>query len=168
MNVYVTVPQGIQTAKQIRVEVCRDSLTIGLVGLPPYIGGEGLSGVVKPQESFWTFGALWGGWGLLCLLVPFLVWFIFMHCWWYVVAMTHQWCVSVIDSSSREIHIELCKAHVGETWQSVLVGHEVSTVEQQEDRKRLMLERFQAEHPGFDFSGAEFSGNVPDPQTFLQ
>jgi hypothetical protein len=30
-----------------------------------------------------------------------------------------------------------------------------------------MIERFQAENPGFDFSGAEFTGNVPDPKTFM-
>lgn len=36
-----------------------------------------------------------------------------------------------------------------------------------EERKALMLERFQAEHAGFDFSGAEFSGAAPDPQTFM-
>jgi hypothetical protein len=31
----------------------------------------------------------------------------------------------------------------------------------------MLLERFQAEHPGFDFSGAEVTGAVPDPRTFL-
>jgi len=44
----------------------------------------------------------------------------------------------------------------------------VSTIEQQEDQKRLMLERFQLENPGFDFSGAEFTGTVPDPRTFMR
>lgn len=36
-----------------------------------------------------------------------------------------------------------------------------------EERKSLMRERFQAEHPGFDFSGADFSGAAPDPATFM-
>ena len=27
--------------------------------------------------------------------------------------------------------------------------------------------RFQEEHPGFDFSGAEFSGSAPDPRKFM-
>lgn len=40
------------------------------------------------------------------------------------------------------------------------LGHE-------EDKKRLMLERFQEEHPGFDFSDAKFSGQAPDPKTFM-
>lgn len=30
-----------------------------------------------------------------------------------------------------------------------------------------MLERFQEENPGFDFSNAEFNGMVPDPQKFM-
>jgi hypothetical protein len=30
-----------------------------------------------------------------------------------------------------------------------------------------MLERFQEENPGFDFSQAQFSGNAPDPKTFM-
>ena len=36
-----------------------------------------------------------------------------------------------------------------------------------EVQKSLMLERFQAENPGFDFSGATFNGQVPDPKSFM-
>ena len=53
-----------------------------------------------------------------------------------------------------------------------------------EIRKKMMLERFQEEvsrrgallgaygtllwqHPGFDFSGADFSGAAPDPRSFM-
>ena len=32
---------------------------------------------------------------------------------------------------------------------------------------QLMLERFQRENPGFDFSGAEFNGAAPDPSKFM-
>ena len=35
------------------------------------------------------------------------------------------------------------------------------------EKKKMMLERFQEEHPGFDFSGAEFNGNVPDATEFM-
>jgi hypothetical protein len=31
----------------------------------------------------------------------------------------------------------------------------------------MMLERFQEEHPGFDFSGAEFNGSVPEARDFM-
>jgi hypothetical protein len=37
----------------------------------------------------------------------------------------------------------------------------------QEAQKKVMLERFGEEHPGFDFSGAEFNGMAPDPRTFM-
>jgi len=37
-----------------------------------------------------------------------------------------------------------------------------------EIQKGLMLERFQSEHAGFDFSGATFNGNVPDPKSFMK
>jgi hypothetical protein len=30
-----------------------------------------------------------------------------------------------------------------------------------------MLERFTEENPGFDFSNAEFNGNVPDARNFM-
>ena len=34
--------------------------------------------------------------------------------------------------------------------------------------KQMMLEKFQDENPGFDFSGAEFSGALPaDPKNFM-
>ncbi|KFM22715.1 NudC domain-containing protein 2 [Auxenochlorella protothecoides] len=64
--------------------------------------------------------------------------------------------------------LQLVKAQTGVTWPAAIAGHEVSPDVQTTDQKRLMLERFQAEHPGFDFSQAEFNGAVPDPSTFLK
>ncbi|KAL6770728.1 hypothetical protein ACKKBF_B32410 [Auxenochlorella protothecoides x Auxenochlorella symbiontica] len=64
--------------------------------------------------------------------------------------------------------LQLVKAQTGVTWPAAIAGHEVSPDVQTTDQKRLMLERFQAEHPGFDFSQAEFNGVVPDPSTFLK
>ncbi|KAL4446345.1 hypothetical protein ABPG77_003152 [Micractinium sp. CCAP 211/92] len=67
------------------------------------------------------------------------------------------------------LHIQLAKAEEGTTWASAIAGHELQADEQQADQKRLLLERFQAEHPGFDFSSAEFTGgSVPDPRTFMR
>jgi len=37
----------------------------------------------------------------------------------------------------------------------------------QEEQQRLLLERFQEENPGFDFSGATFNGQAPDPSIFM-
>eukprot|EP00891_Asterochloris_glomerata_P000687 jgi/Astpho2/687/e_gw1.00013.132.1_t len=65
------------------------------------------------------------------------------------------------------LSIQLCKAEQGEPWPAAFVGHEVDPLTQQEEQRRLMLERFQQEHPGFDFSGAEFSGEAPNPRTFM-
>lgn len=44
---------------------------------------------------------------------------------------------------------------------------QVDPYTQSEVQKSLMLERFQEENPGFDFSGASFNGQVPDPKTFM-
>lgn len=68
----------------------------------------------------------------------------------------------------RELHIILGKAHKGETWSSVFKRHgSMDLFTAQEVQKQIMLERFQEEHPGFDFSGAEFSGQAPSARSFM-
>eukprot|EP00743_Colponemidia_sp_Colp-15_P003072 GILK01003320.1.p1 GENE.GILK01003320.1~~GILK01003320.1.p1 ORF type:complete len:183 (+),score=22.84 GILK01003320.1:52-549(+) len=67
-----------------------------------------------------------------------------------------------------ELHINLQKSAKGETWLAALKGHQaLDSFTQSEVQKKLMLERFQEEHPGFDFSGASFSGQAPDPRSFM-
>jgi len=67
-----------------------------------------------------------------------------------------------------ELHITLSKSSLGDTWTSALKGHaQMDSYTEEQVKKNLMLERFQMEHPGFDFSGAQFSGQAPDPKTFL-
>ena len=54
-----------------------------------------------------------------------------------------------------EIEINLQKVKKGETWNSALAGHEsLDPFTKGEVQKKMMLERFQEENPGFDFSGA--------------
>lgn len=54
------------------------------------------------------------------------------------------------------------------TWPSLLKGHgQIDPATREEVQKSLMLERWQDEHPGFDFSGATFNGAVPDPKKFM-
>ena len=66
------------------------------------------------------------------------------------------------------MHLNLQKASLAETWPSVLRGHvSLSSVEQEQETQKIMLERFTREHPGFDFSQATFSGQTPDPKKFL-
>ena len=49
------------------------------------------------------------------------------------------------------------------SWDSVLEGQfALDPFAKQSVDKKMMLEKFQQKHPGFDFSGAEFSGNLPD------
>jgi len=69
---------------------------------------------------------------------------------------------------TRELHIQLCKAEDEAVWEGAFVGHELNPLEREGEKKQLILERFQAEHPGFDFSGAEITGSAPDPRTFLR
>lgn len=57
----------------------------------------------------------------------------------------------------------------GEAWPAVFVGHGgLAAPDAEADRKQMLLERFQGEHPGFDFSGAEVTGAVPDARNFMR
>jgi hypothetical protein len=72
--------------------------------------------------------------------------------------------------SDGELNISLQKMKKGETWDCPLVGRAGQAVDaftRESERKKMMLERFQEEHPGFDFSGAEFNGSVPDARAFM-
>lgn len=85
-----------------------------------------------------------------------------------------EWC-ALIDKdasfwtlSDGEIVINCQKALVGETWDAALKGHgELGEVDKQQVQQKILLERFQREHPGFDFSQATFSGAAPNARTFM-
>ncbi|KAK9845103.1 hypothetical protein WJX74_010649 [Apatococcus lobatus] len=66
-----------------------------------------------------------------------------------------------------QLNLQLTKAEQGEPWTSLFVGHDINPLTHQVETQRLMLERFQEEHPGFDFSGATFNGQAPNPRTFM-
>ncbi|RLN61255.1 hypothetical protein BBJ29_001596 [Phytophthora kernoviae] len=69
---------------------------------------------------------------------------------------------------SGELNINLQKMKKGFIWPSVFVGHgELDPMAQETTKQQMMLERFQEENPGFDFSNAEFNGAAPDPRTFM-
>jgi len=68
----------------------------------------------------------------------------------------------------RTLHVTLQKREKGKPWPSAVAGHApLNPLAAEEEQRRLMLERFQLEHPGFDFSQAEFTGNAPDPSKFM-
>ena len=68
-----------------------------------------------------------------------------------------------------EVTVALSKMRKGETWDSALGGRAtgVDPFTRQEIQRDMMLERFQEEHPGFDFRDADFNGQVPDPRAFM-
>ena len=67
-----------------------------------------------------------------------------------------------------EITVAMSKMRKGETWGTALGGRgQVDPFTRQEIQRELMIERFQEEHPGFDFRSAEFNGQVPDPRAFM-
>ncbi len=67
-----------------------------------------------------------------------------------------------------ELNICLSKARPGETWNCALKSGKMLDPQQvQIAQQEILKERFQKEHPGFDFSGAEFSGTAPDARKFL-
>jgi SAM-dependent methyltransferase len=69
---------------------------------------------------------------------------------------------------SGELLITLTKAHRALTWESAFVGHgAMDTASKEAVQRAMLLERFGAENPGFDFSSAEINGNVPDPRVFM-
>ena len=55
-----------------------------------------------------------------------------------------------------------------EMWSSACVGHQsMDPLLENEVKKNILLERFQEENPGFDFSGAEVNGEVPNARDFM-
>ena len=68
-----------------------------------------------------------------------------------------------------ELHATLTKVTRGKAWAAPFDVHCASSdaLQSAEDEKRLMLERFQGENPGFDFSDATFNGAVPDASTYM-
>lgn len=69
-----------------------------------------------------------------------------------------------------ELCINLQKMNKAEAWEAALMGRggqQIDAFTKEEVKRKIMLERFQEEHPGFDFSGAEFNGAIPNAQEFM-
>ena len=53
-------------------------------------------------------------------------------------------------------------------WTSALKGHAVlDPMTQEEVKKNILMERFQKENPGFDFSQAQMNGSAPNAREFM-
>ena len=77
---------------------------------------------------------------------------------------------SVWTWEEGELAATLAKSERGKAWSAPFAAHAATSDEREneEDKRRLMLERFQMENPGFDFSGASFNGQAaPDASTFM-
>mmetsp|Transcript_1937 Transcript_1937/g.5360 ORF Transcript_1937/g.5360 Transcript_1937/m.5360 type:complete len:167 (-) Transcript_1937:55-555(-) len=70
----------------------------------------------------------------------------------------------------KVLQIELVKSSEDVVWESIVKGQDVlNPLTIEEVKKKITLEKFQGQHGGFDFSGAEFSGNAPaDPKSFMK
>ncbi|KAK2197543.1 bifunctional CS domain/NudC family/HSP20-like chaperone [Babesia duncani] len=78
-------------------------------------------------------------------------------------------CESTWTLEKDSCQIYLYKAKPGEVWGFLFKGQEaLDPMKLENDRKRLLLERFQLEHPSFDFSDAEINGRIPEPRTFMK
>jgi len=174
LHVYIRPPPGV-TAKMVSCTIRPGEMTLGIKGNPPFLSERFESGV-NSDES-------------MCVLAPprpclerragsadpQLA----------AARPSRRWCME-----DGELHIILTKVSRGVPWSAVFQGHtkaprrglwllrpgsaptllrrsQVDPFTQSEVQKSLMLERFQEENPGFDFSGATFNGQVPDPKTFM-
>ena len=71
------------------------------------------------------------------------------------------------DAQTGEIHVQVVKCKKAEPWVGAFEAHcdeATATGVSEEERKRKMQARFHREHPGFDFSDAEFEDGkrIPD------
>ncbi len=157
VNIYVDLPPGLP-AKALDVAISVRHLTVGIRGNPPYLdvrrpparppaAAAARRRAIQPRSH--TSSALptaaqrdLGG--------P-------------VQPSESLWTVE-----GGALTLSLAKAEAGATWAAALAGHEAGAAAREADQRRLLLERFQAEHPGFDFSGAEVTGAVPDARTFMR
>lgn len=72
-----------------------------------------------------------------------------------------------IVSGTSDLEITFQKMRKASTWSKVFKSQTASESIVMDDQKKIMLERFQQEHPGFDFSQAQFNGTAPDPRKFM-
>jgi len=154
LNIYIQVPAGVK-GKQIYVDLEIKHIRVGIKPNPPYL----------EVNISWLC--------CICTLASFL-----LHCSFILdlrarsgpqkdLGGTIKTSESYWTLDNGELQIQLTKAQKGETWESALDGHSLQGTAKDADQKRLLLERFQHEHPGFDFSSAEISGDAPNPRTFL-
>mmetsp|Transcript_14165 Transcript_14165/g.34114 ORF Transcript_14165/g.34114 Transcript_14165/m.34114 type:complete len:224 (+) Transcript_14165:146-817(+) len=160
MKLFVKPPPSIQSAKQIKCVIGPSHLKLGLVS-----GGNNSNSSSQPQT-----------------------WYLNEDTYNLVDVDESTWTFEDDDdvynnsndgsSNKKVIVIYLIKARRGMLWESPLKGNpnavnaagsatSMDPIQKEQMKQSLLLQRFQEENPGFDFSGAEFNGAAPDAKTFM-
>ncbi|PIA59395.1 hypothetical protein AQUCO_00400342v1 [Aquilegia coerulea] len=156
VNIYITLPPNVPT-KLFFCKIQAKHIEVGIKGNPPYLNVRCIDN--QPLSIFYY---------LDCFYFVF-----FFPNVMFIVSQHDLTCPVKTDSSFWTLeddimHITLQKRDIGQTWASPILGQgHLDPVTTDLEQKRLMLQRFQEENPGFDFSQAQFSGNCPDPRTFM-
>ena len=142
VTIYVVPPPYITKGNQIRCVISANHFKLGLVGHgtaqeQQWFLNEATFGTVDVDESTWTLE-------------------------------DHE------TTSQKVIVVVLTKANRGTIWEAALKGNPgvvsaatMDPVSLEQVKKDLLLERFGEENPGFDFSGADFNGNIPNAREFM-
>ena len=148
VTIYVLPPPYVTKGNQINCVISANHFKLGLVGhggsgQQQWFLNEGTSGTVDVDESTWTLEDHESG-----------------------------------NAGQKIIVVTLTKANRGTLWEAALRGNPGTATKtasgptmdefaKEQVKKDLMLQRFNEENPGFDFSGADFNGNVPDARQFM-
>jgi CS domain len=148
MMIYVRPPPSIRCGKQIKCIIQATHLKLGLVGMNSWFLNEDTYDTVDVNESTWSL----------------------------------EDDDDDDSNKSKVIVIYLIKARRGMLWEAALKGNPESSssgplsssasvtmdpIQKEQMKKSLLLQRFQEENPGFDFSNAELNGAAPDAREFM-
>ena len=150
VSIYIYPPLSIQKGNQLRVQLNVQRVQVGVTGATQWFLNEATYGLVDVSESTWSLED------------------------------------DDDNENAKVLVLYLTKAHRGALWEAALLGNPqaqpsknssapvpqgggstLDAATKEQVRKELLKERFQEEHPGFDFRDAEFNGSVPDARDFM-
>lgn len=157
---YIPTPPGVQKKVQFDIRITAHHLVVALKGATQRYLDEATGGPIVVDESTWFLED------------------------------NDEYNPKDPSSGEKVLVINFQKMHKAQAWTCALRGArdrnatgrsggaapaaatataegELDALSQEEVRKQMMRERFQEEHPGFDFSGADFNGTVPDAREFM-
>lgn len=160
VTIYVLPPPYVTKGRQINCIISANHFKLGLVGHGG--GGDGNNDQQQQQQQ--------------------CQWFLNEDTYGTVDVDESTWTLEDCDDDNRRkvIIVTMTKANRGTVWEAALKGNPNSgatsttttsntmdPVSKEQVKKDLMLQRFQEENPGFDFSGADFNGSIPDARDFM-